>query len=228
MKLSIIVPVLNESTTIDAALQWLAPLRARGSEVIVVDGGSDDGTPELARGLADRIVLSSRGRATQMNAGAAVARGDVLLFLHADTHLPINADRLVLDGLTSSKKNWGRFDLRFDEGGVFHLIAFMMNTRSRLTGIATGDQAMFMTRAAFEGLGGFPAITLMEDVAFSSRLKRIGRPLCVASAVITSTRRWRKNGVLATIFLMWRLRLSYFLGADPELLARRYGYLPAE
>ena len=148
MKLSIIMPVLNEAAGIEAALRALAPFRARGVEVIVVDGGSHDGTAALARPLADRVLSAPRGRAAQMNAGAAAATGDVLLFLHADTRLPQDADRLILDGLKDHQ--WGRFDVRFDGGGLLRLVAMMMNTRSRLTGIATGDQAMFVTRAAFE------------------------------------------------------------------------------
>jgi rSAM/selenodomain-associated transferase 2 len=158
-----------------------------------------------------------------MNAGAATAHGDVLLFLHADTRLPDGADRLVIDGLTRTGKTWGRFDVRFD-GGALGLIAFMMSWRSRATGIATGDQAMFVTRAAFESAGGFPAIALMEDVALSVRLKRSGRPLALRARVTTSARRWRKHGVLRTILLMWKLRLAFSLGADPAKLARAYGH----
>jgi len=223
MKLSIVMPVLNEAADIEAALRALAPFRARGVEVIVVDGGSCDGTAELSRPLADCVISAPRGRATQMNAGAAVARGDVLLFLHADTRLPGDADRLVLDGLTHSDRTWGRFDVRFDGGGL-GLIAFMMNWRSRLSGIATGDQAMFVSRAAFDAAGGFPLIALMEDVALSARLKRFGRPLCLAVRVATSGRRWRKHGVLRTILLMWKLRLAFYFGADPVRLAQAYGY----
>jgi rSAM/selenodomain-associated transferase 2 len=192
----------------------------------VVDGGSRDGTAELARPLADRVLSAPRGRASQMNAGAAVAAGDVLLFLHADTRLPTEADRLILDGLARSRRSWGRFDLRFAEGGLLRLVAIMMNTRSRATGIATGDQAIFATRAGFDGVGGFPAIALMEDVALSARLKRVSRPLCLTARVTTSARRWRRHGPLRTVLLMWRLRLRYFLGADPENLARDYGYAP--
>jgi rSAM/selenodomain-associated transferase 2 len=223
MTLSIIMPVLNEAAEIVAALTALAPLRTRGVEVIVADGGSRDGTAALAQPLADRVIASARGRAVQMNAGAAVARGDVLLFLHADTRLPEGADRLVLEGLSSTGKLWGRFDVCFDGGGL-GLIAFMMNGRSRVTGIATGDQAMFVTRTAFESTGGFPAIALMEDVALSVRLKRNGRPLCLRACVTTSARRWRNQGVLRTVLLMWKLRLAFSLGADPAKLARAYGY----
>jgi rSAM/selenodomain-associated transferase 2 len=224
MRLSIIMPVLNEAAGITAALRQLAPLRARGAEVIVVDGGSSDGTAELARPLADRVLSAPRGRAAQMNAGAAAASGGVLLFLHADTALPEYADRLVLDGLAQSRRAWGRFDVRFDDGGALRLVALMMNWRSRVTGIATGDQAMFVTRAAFDQVGGFPPIALMEDVALSARLKRVSRPLCLAARVTTSGRRWRRHGTLRIILLMLLLRLRYFLGADPARLARDYGY----
>ena len=222
MKLSILMPVLNEAAGIEAVLRALGPLRERGVELIVVDGGSNDGTAELARALTDRVLSASRGRAAQMNAGAAAATGDALLFLHADTRLPQDADQLVLDGLKT--RAWGRFNVSFDECGWLRLVAIMMNTRSRLTGIATGDQVMFMTRAAFEQAGGFPPIALMEDVALSVRLKRLGRPLCLSARVTTSGRRWRQHGLWRTVFLMWHLRLRYFFGADPARLARAYGY----
>ena len=222
-KLSIIMPVLDESAGIDAALTALAPYRERGAEVIVVDGGSRDDTRLRALPSADCVLATERGRATQMNAGSAVARGDVLLFLHADTLLPDKAHALILDGLAESARVWGRFDVRFDRRGLHSLIALMMNIRSRLTGIATGDQAMFATRAAFDCAGGFPSIALMEDVALSVRLKRIGRPLCIRACATTSARRWRRHGTFRTIFLMWWLRLAYFFGADPARLARRYG-----
>jgi rSAM/selenodomain-associated transferase 2 len=224
MKLSIVMPVLDEAAEIEAALSALAPYRRHGVEVVVVDGGSRDGTPELARVLADRVIAAPRGRSLQMNAGAAAARGDVLLFLHADTRLPENADRLLLDGLARSGRAWGHFNVRIDGGGLLRVVAATMNLRSRLTGIATGDQAMFMTRAAFEAAGGFPPIALMEDVALSVRLKRIGRPCALRARAATSARRWRRHGTLRTVFLMWRLRLRFFLGADPAKLARAYGY----
>ena len=224
MKLSIIMPALNEAAQIEAALAALQLYRARGVEVIVADGGSQDGTPMLARTLADRVVKAPRGRALQMNAGAAVATGDALLFLHADTQLPDNADRLVLDGLAQSRRSWGRFDVRIDGDGLLPMIAVMMNARSRLTSICTGDQAMFVSRALFDQASGFPAIALMEDVQLSATLKRIGRPLCLAAQVTTSGRRWHKHGALRTMLLMWRLRLAFYFGADPAKLARAYGY----
>ena len=224
MKLTIVMPVLNEASEIEAALQALAPYRRRGVEVVVVDGGSSDGTADLARPLADTVLTSARGRALQMNAGAAAARGDVLLFLHADTSLPEDADGPMLDGLVRSSRIWGRFDVRIDGGGALGLIAFLMNWRSRLTGIATGDQAMFVTRTAFTTAGGFPAIALMEDVALSARLKRAGKPLALRARVTTSPRRWRHHGTLRTVLLMWRLRLGFFFGVDPAKLARAYGY----
>lgn len=226
MKLSVIVPVLDEAGGIVAALAALAPLRARGAEVVVADGGSRDTTVALAAPLADAIVTAPRGRGSQMNAGAAVATGDVLVFLHADTRLPADADTLIRDGLDRTGRVWGRFDVRIaGTHPLLRVIAAMMNLRSRLTGIATGDQAIFVTRAAFGA--GFPDIALMEDIAISRRLKRIGPPLCIAAGpVVTSGRRWERHGVIRTIVLMWSLRLAYWLGASPDWLARRYGYEP--
>ena len=223
MKLSIVMPALNEAAHIAAALEAPAPLRRRGAEVIVVDGGSRDGTAALAAPLADRVLAAPRGRAAQMNVGAAAARGDVLLFLHADTRLPDNADILIRDALARSPRVWGRFDVRF-AGNALPLVAAAMNLRSRATGIATGDQAMFVTREAFARAGGFPDIALMEDVALSARLKRLSRPLCLAARVTTSPRRWQAHGIVRTVLLMWRLRLAFFLGADPQRLARAYGH----
>jgi len=224
MTLSIIVPVLDEAPGIEAALAALATYRMRGCELVVVDGGSRDETLALAKPLADRVLTAPRGRALQMNAGAAVARGAVLLFLHADTKLPANADALISASLAQPGRVWGRFDIRFDQGGVMPLIAVMMNLRSRLSAIATGDQAIFVTRTAFDAVGGFPAQPLMEDIAFSSRIRRVGRPAYIRARVTTSARRWQSQGVLRTVFLMWRLRLAYLFGVDPAKLARQYGY----
>ena len=224
-RLSIIMPVLDEGAGIAAALEALVSLRDLGVEVIVVDGGSRDATVQRARLRADRVVTAPRGRASQMNAGAEKAKGDVLLFLHADTRLPRETDHLVLDGLARAGRVWGRFDVRFDGRlPLLALVAFCMNLRSRLTGIATGDQALFVTRDVFRAQGGFPPIALMEDVELSKRLKRVGRPLALRERVLTSGRRFEQQGVIRTIFLMWRLRLAYFFGADPAELAKQYGY----
>jgi rSAM/selenodomain-associated transferase 2 len=223
LRISIIVPTLNEAQGIRAALATLAPLRARGHEVIVVDGGSSDGTPALAWGAADHVASAPRGRASQMNAGAALSRGEVLIFLHADTRLPENADARILHELAGSARAWGRFDARIDgESRLLPVIAFFMNLRSRATGIATGDQAMFVRREAFERAGRFPPLELMEDIALSGSLKRISRPLCLADKAVTSGRRWERRGVLRTVLLMWRLRLKFFFGAAPASLARLY------
>ena len=221
--LSIIIPCLNEAAGIVSMLESLRPLRARGAEVIVADGGSSDDTAALAAPLADRVVNAPRGRAAQMNAGATFARAEILLFLHADCVLPPDAEQLIVAGLAGGAPQWGRFDVTLD--GVHPLlrvVASTMNLRSRLTGIATGDQGIFITRALFARLGGFPALPLMEDIALSRLAKRAGAPLCLCERIVTSARRWERQGVLRTIVLMWQLRLAYFLGADPARLALRY------
>ena len=223
--LSIVLPVLDEADDIGRALARLSDYRARNVEVIVADGGSRDRTADLARPLADRVLVAPRGRAKQMNAGAAAASGDILMFLHCDCVLPADADRLVLEGLARSSAAWGRFDVHIDgHHPLLRIVAAMMNARSRLTGIATGDQAIFVRKDAFEQVGHFPDIPLMEDIALSKALKRLSPPLCLRAQVTTSGRRWEKNGVLRTIILMWRLRLAYFFGANPATLAKRYGY----
>ena len=221
--LSIVVPVLNEAAGIEATLRALVPLRERGAEVIVVDGGSRDNTVAITRPLVDRLVDGPRGRARQMNAGAAVASAPHLLFLHADTRLPECADKHIAAALASQPLAWGRFDVAIDgRSRLLPVIAAMMNRRSRWTGIATGDQAMFMTRAAFDAVGGFPDQPLMEDVELSVRLKRLSAPLCLRERVVTSGRRWEQRGVWRTMVLMWRLRLMYALGVSADRLAPWY------
>jgi rSAM/selenodomain-associated transferase 2 len=224
-KLSIIIPTLDEAGGIEDQLKALQAMRSRGAELIVVDGGSRDGTPLRARPLADRLLTAARGRGRQMNAGAAQAKGDALIFLHADTRLPEGADELIVQGLAASGRCWGRFDVAIDgRHRLLPVIAWFMNRRSRLTGIATGDQGMFVRREVFERVGGFPDIPLMEDIVLSRRLLVIGPPLCLPQRAVTSGRRWERGGVIRTVWLMWSLRLAFRLGADPARLARRYGY----
>lgn len=221
--LSIVLPALNEAACIQAALQHLQPLRQGGHEVILVDGGSTDQTPVLAANLADRILITKPGRALQMNSGAAVARGQVLLFLHVDTHLPAHCDRLIAEALAQDDGGWGRFDVRLSgDHPMFRVIACGMNLRSRLTGIATGDQAIFVGRELFAKTGGYPQIALMEDIALSRSLCKQQRPHCLPAMVVTSSRRWEQHGIFRTIFKMWWLRCRYFFGADPDKLARAY------
>ncbi len=230
-RLSIIIPVLNEAATLTVTLLALQPLRAAGHEIIVVDGGSHDASLSLAEAWADQVIRTERGRARQMNAGATIAHHEVLLFLHADTQLPPHADQLIIEGLQKSTRRpshlhahiWGRFDVQLS-GKYFLLrvIECSMNWRSRLTGIATGDQAIFICRDLFQRVGGFPDIPLMEDITLSRTLKRHGPPLCLQQRVITSSRRWEQRGIVRTLLLMWRLRLAYALGTDPQRLAQLY------
>nr|NQY45700.1 glycosyltransferase family 2 protein [Chromohalobacter sp.] len=220
--LSVIVPVVNEAATIQSCLTALSTLRDRGVEIVVVDGGSDDDTVALARPLADRVLVSVRGRARQMNHGGRESRGDGLVFVHADTRLPDRADRLI-DTALKGAACWGRFDVEIERGFVLAgLVGWSMNRRSRLTGIATGDQAIFMTREAFELVGGFPDQPLMEDIEISRRLRRLSAPACLAPRVTTSARRWQQHGPLRTIVTMWWLRLRYWCGVSPWTLAGEY------
>ena len=221
--LSVIVPALDEAAGIGRMLEALQPMRSREVEVVVVDGGSRDETRRLASPLADRVIEAPRGRAAQMNAGARASGGEILAFVHADTRLPPGAPEAIRGALADGSRAWGRFDVRIEGASpLLGVVGAAMNVRSRLTGIATGDQAIFARRGAFEAAGGFPEIPLMEDVALSSALKRISRPACLRERVVTSGRRWERRGTLATVVLMWRLRLSYALGVDPHRLARRY------
>jgi rSAM/selenodomain-associated transferase 2 len=221
-RLSIIMPVLNEAEGINAALQALAPLLARGAQVVVADGGSSDDTLARAQACGVTVISAARGRALQMNIGSQQASGDVLLFLHADTLLPPDADTLIQQALAGPQV-WGRFDVRIDgRPRLLRVIAVFMNLRSRATGIATGDQAMFMTRAAFDAVGGFPVQALMEDIEMSKRLRALSRPACQRAQVLTSGRRWESRGVWRTLLLMWRLRFAYWRGAAPERLAELY------
>ena len=221
--ITVVVPVLDEAGTLPQTLLPLQSMRGRDAEVIVVDGGSRDETRRVALSLGDRVLDAPRGRARQMNAGAAAASGRVLLFLHADTRLPSGWAPMVREALDTRGREWGRFDVRLDgTHPMLRVIERAMNLRSRLSGIATGDQAIFVRRAAFREAGGFPDIALMEDIALSRALRARSRPACLRAPVVTSSRRWERNGIARTIVLMWRLRLRYALGADPNDLARQY------
>ncbi|MCT0224917.1 TIGR04283 family arsenosugar biosynthesis glycosyltransferase [Synechococcus sp. CS-1328] len=221
-RLSVIIPLLNEARAVrqfGAAWQTMA---ASGAEVLLVDGGSEDGTLVLIQQLGLQVVAAERGRGRQLQAGAERSRGEILLFLHADTQLPADGLELVRRSL-HSPHCWGRFDVRIDgQQRMLAVVAWAMNLRSRLSGIATGDQAMFMTREAYRQSGGFTPQPLMEDVDLSARLKALAPPVCLKAQVTTSGRRWERNGVVRTILLMWSLRLAYRLGVPASTLARLY------
>lgn len=223
MKLSIIVPVINEATTLPDLLAQLLPLQQDGCEVLLVDGGSSDNSTGLAERAGLQLIRSQRGRALQMNAGVAQATGEVLLFLHADTRLPEGAPDLVTRALSDKAHCWGRFDVRIaGRHAMLRVIGTMMNLRSRWSGIATGDQAMFVSRELYQMAGGFPDIELMEDIRFSAQLKQFRKPLCCRAKVLASSRRWESRGILRTVLTMFHLRLRYALGASPASLARDY------
>ncbi|MGD9763733.1 MAG: TIGR04283 family arsenosugar biosynthesis glycosyltransferase [Candidatus Binatia bacterium] len=221
MRISVIIPALDEAEQIASALASASGPAV--AEVIVVDGGSADATPAIASQAGANVVSAPRGRAAQMNAGAARASGDVLLFLHADTRLPSGFDTAVLGALRDPGVVGGRFDVKLEPAtALLRVVAAMMNLRSRWSGIATGDQALFARRSTFEAMGGFERIPLMEDVAFTRALKRRGRVACLRERVSTSSRRWREDGPIRTILLMWRLRWLYWRGVAPEVLKGRY------
>ena len=221
MRLSIIIPVLNEERTIAGTVSDLA--RVEACEIIVVDGGSTDRTAEVVRDGPARLVAAARGRAAQMNQGARHAAGDVLLFLHADTRLPATAGSDVERSMADPGCVGGRFDIRLDSPSpLLRIVGHMISLRSRLTRVATGDQAIFVRRTVFEGLGGFPEIPIMEDVAFCRALKRQGRIACLHSRVVSSARRWEQNGPVRTILLMWALKVLYLAGVAPARLKRLY------
>lgn len=224
MQLSIIIPTLNEATTIVTTLTRLQSLRQLRHEIIVVDGGSHDDTQALAKPLCDKLLETDPGRAHQMNTGAEHAEGDVYLFLHSDTLAPKSLDQLIAQQLSKTQRSWGRFNVRLSgHHPLFRLIETLMNLRSCITGIATGDQGIFIRREAFQQLKGYQTIPLMEDIDLSKRLlQAYGRPACIKTRLITSSRRWEQHGIIKTILLMWRLRLSYFLGAHPNSLAKHY------
>ena len=221
--ISLVLPVRNEARLIREQLQRLQCYRAKGHEVIVIDGGSVDATVEQTKGLVDRCEASAVGRSNQMNHGASEAKGDILLFLHADTELPINADERICNALTAQDSRWGWFDIKLSKPQLaFRVVATMMNLRARLTSVSTGDQALFVERGLFQEVGGFPQLALMEDIAISKVLRRRGSPARPVGLVTTSSRRWEENGLISTILLMWRLRFLYFIGVKPQKLREMY------
>lgn len=222
MKISIIIPTLNETDQIGDCLKPLQSLRARGHEVVIVDGGSNDDTLDRIGDEADLTIRSAAGRALQMNRGARAGSGDIFLFLHADTRLDSAVDTLLED-LVQCDRAWGCFQVRLSgDRFIYRVIEFCMNLRSRLTGIATGDQAIFVTRPLFDESGGYSIIELMEDIELSGRLRKQCWPLFVKNRAITSSRRWETGGIVRTIFKMWWLRLRFALGARPSALAKEY------
>jgi rSAM/selenodomain-associated transferase 2 len=224
IELSIIIPTLNEEANIADTLSQLQAMRERGVEIIVADGGSHDATVAIATPLCDKLLTTARGRARQMNAGAELATGAVLLFLHADSQLSADADLHIARAI-SRGADWGRFDVTITGSHwMLPIVAWMMNHRSRLTDVATGDQGIFVTRQAFAHGSGFADQPLMEDIAFSTAMKKAGfRAVCLRTPkIITSGRRWERHGTWRTILLMWRLRLQYYLGADVNKLYKAY------
>jgi rSAM/selenodomain-associated transferase 2 len=222
MTLSIVVPVFNEADALPDLIQRLQALQSPSVEIIFVDGGSTDTTVAQLRSAGLPTLSSCKGRAWQMNAGALHSRGDILLFLHADTQLPEQALDSIRQHITADRC-WGRFDVQIaGRSKLLPVVAHMMNWRSRWTGIATGDQALFMQRSAFNQVKGFPEQALMEDIEMSRRLLGLSRPVCLRHKVTTSGRRWDAHGAWATVFLMWRLRWAYWLGHNADSLAQRY------
>ena len=230
---SIIIPLLNEVDNLPQLIAHITRLQPAPQQVILVDGGSTDGSITVAKHLIKdllattqsvidwHIVVSTAGRARQMNAGAKLATGDVLMFLHADTQLPIEAISEVQQATT--QYSWGRFDVCLDScHPLLKVVGIMINQRSRLVSIATGDQAIFIKKSVFEQLGGYTEQPLMEDVELCKRLKKIARPACLYSKVTTSARRWQQHGTWRTIFLMWHLRFDYWRGVSPDVLKQRY------
>jgi len=221
--ISFIIPVLNDLEALKRLLPAVQEYRNQGHELLIIDGGSTDGSVTFARSLADRILMTGTGRGRQMNLGAENASHNILFFLHADSQLPPDAGNLILNALSDPDKFWGRFDVCLDEPGVgYTLIAFMMNLRSRWSGVATGDQGIFVRKQYFQKAGRYADIPLMEDIALSKALRKIAWPVCLPEKIVTSARRWRNQGMLKTVLLMWWLRLAYVAGVKPAILAKWY------
>jgi rSAM/selenodomain-associated transferase 2 len=221
--ISIIIPTRNEALHIEPLLRSLQPLRHKGHEVIVVDGESEDGTTEIAASLVDMLLKTSAGRARQMNAGASVANGRLLWFLHADSVIPDEAALMLANTVEENPLAWGRFDIRLSGSHyLFRVVEVMINFRSRITEIATGDQGIFVSRELFYSVNGFPDQPLMEDIEISKTLKKISKPVCFSEHLLTSSRRWEEHGIARTIVKMWGLRLAYFMGTPADRLASSY------
>ena len=220
---SIIIPALNEESAIETLLQQLQTYRKQGNEIIVVDGGSTDSTISISNILADKIIQSKSGRALQMNNGSAEASFDILWFLHADSKIPDDSIEKIQFNLNEKNKDWGRFNIKLSGKNIlFRLIERMINIRSCVTSIATGDQGIFVKRKSFDDVNGFSELPLMEDIDLSQKLKRLSRSVCIKETLTTSSRRWEQNGILSTVFLMWRLRFLYWLGVSADKLASQY------
>lgn len=230
---SVIIPILNEANNLPALLKHILILNPTPQQVILVDGGSTDSSIKTVQAFINnlpfnisltikwQVIESVAGRAVQMNTGAAVATGDILLFLHADTQLPNDAIKKITQAIKQA--DWGRFDVCLNSRNpVLWIVSAMMNTRSRLTGIATGDQAIFIKKSLFEQIEGYPKQPLMEDIELCKRLKSIAKPACLKDKVITSARRWQQHGTLQTILLMWHLRFDYWRGESAESIKQRY------
>lgn len=223
--LSIIVPVHNHAHSIGTTLLALRPFRDRNAEVVVVDGGSTDGTPMLARPLADQVIRSPLGLARQMNEGAKVANGFIFLFLRPETALPLDADTQVMFGRSRDTSVWGYFDLRIrGRHMMLPLVARFLNWRSRSSGLATSDQAIFVQRETFYRIGGFKPMPVMADIELCERLRAISPPICVTSRVTVPGDHYDRDGILKTLHAMTAMRWRYRMGAKPEDLAKRYGY----
>lgn len=222
MRIAVIIPSLNEASCILQTLEPLQNWRHKGHIICLVDGGSNDNTVSLSESLVDKVVRSDKGRALQMNTGSEQVDADILLFLHADTLIGPDDDEHILHAIDNNAI-WGRFNVRFSSKAlIFRVIAALMNVRSCLTSIVTGDQGIFVRKDIFDQVGRFPQLELMEDIALSCRLRSVKRAICLPQRLLTSSRRWESGGIIRTILLMWYLRLAYFLGVPAKTLAKRY------
>ena len=220
---SIIVPVLNEEVFLTRYLNVFRRFLNDGHEIIIIDGGSSDNSARLTQELGCKVLISKPSRGLQQHVGALQSENEILLFLHADTNLPNDAFSLIHQALKSSNKSWGRFDVSFSNSSlIYKIIAWMMNKRSCLTGIVTGDHIIFTTRSSYFKSGGFADIPIMEDIDISKRLKLISKPICLKHKVVTSSRKWEQQGVSKTIIKMWCLRTLFFFGVSSKRLARLY------